>query len=61
MLGSLDLDVGRAYSEVAAIAYHFHWSRAECMGMSRKERAMWLREIGNINKQMAKATKVRKR
>jgi len=31
------------------------------MGMSRKERAMWLREIGNINKQMAKATKVRKR
>jgi len=55
------MDVARVYPEVAAIAYHFHWSREECMGMSRKERAMWLKEIGKINKQMAKSMKVRKR
>ena len=49
------------YTEVAAIAYHFHWSRAECMAMGRRERAIWMREIGKISKQIAKSMKVRKR
>jgi len=55
------MDVSRVYPEVAAIAYHFHWSRAECLAMSRKERAMWIDEIGKINKQIASSMKVRKR
>lgn len=34
--------------EVAAIAWHFHWSRAECMELSRRERSEWIAEIRRI-------------
>ena len=34
--------------EVAAIAWHFHWSRSECMGLSRRERSEWIGEIRHI-------------
>ena len=57
VLPSLDLRVEGLHQEVAAIAYHFHWSRDECMRMSRRERRVWLGEIGKINAEIAKAAK----
>ena len=48
------------YREVAVIAYHFHWSREECMSMPQRERARWLEEIGRINREISRATKARK-
>ena len=59
-LSTLDLRVEGAYREVAVIAYHFHWSRDECMAMSRRERRLWLEEIGRINKEIGKAVKRRR-
>ena len=56
-LGALDLDPMHLYSEVALIAYHFHWSRAECMAMSRRERHRWIKEIETINKEIANSMK----
>jgi len=47
--------------EVAVIAYHFHWSRAECMDLSRRERGAWIEEIKRINKDIARSVKGRKR
>jgi len=56
-MSALNLQLGPLYREVAIIAYHFHWSREECMGMSRVERLMWIGEIGNINKEISRAMK----
>jgi len=36
--------------EVAYIAYHFHWSRAEIMNMSHRERRRWTEEVARINR-----------
>ena len=52
---ALNLDTGGLYPEVAVIAYHFHWSREECMNMSRKERHRWIEEIEKINKAISKS------
>ena len=35
--------------EVAYIAYHFHWQKAEVLDMTHKERHQWITEISNIN------------
>ena len=56
-VSSLNLSTADLYSEVAIIAYHFHWSRAECMAMSRKERHRWIGEIEKINKAIAHSMK----
>ena len=53
-VSALGLDTGGLYPEVAAVAYHFHWSRRECMDMSRRERRRWLDEIERINKAITK-------
>lgn len=37
-VSALNLDTANLYPEVAVIASHFHWSREECLAMSRKER-----------------------
>ena len=47
--------------EIAIIAYHFHWSREECMSLSRRERTAWIEEIKRINKEIAKSFKGSKR
>ena len=47
--------------EVAVIAYHFHWSRAECMSLSRQERIAWIKEINRINKELGRAAKGKSR
>ena len=51
---ALNLSTENLYPEVAVIAYHFHWSREECMNMSRKERHRWIEEIEKINKAISK-------
>lgn len=58
-ISALNLDITNLYPEVAVIAYHFHWSREECMAMSRKERHRWISEIEKINKAIAKSMKIK--
>jgi len=57
---SLDLTTQGLYAEIAMIAYHFHWSKRECLNMSRKERRAWLIEIEKINKAIAKSSRAKK-
>ena len=61
MLAGVDLRPAGLYREVTLIAWHLHWSRSECMAMSRRERRQWLDEIERINKELAKAMKPKRR
>ncbi len=36
------------YREVAFIAAHFHWSRAEILNLEHEERQRWVTEIMNL-------------
>lgn len=40
------------YEEMAFIAFHFHWSRAELMALEHAERRYWCREVSAINKRL---------
>jgi hypothetical protein len=42
----------RLFEEVAYVAYHFHWSRSEVMGMDHLERQRWVAEIVHINERL---------
>lgn len=42
----------KIYEEVAFIAYNFHWSHKEIMGMEHKERIRWCEEISRINQKL---------
>jgi hypothetical protein len=37
------------YGEVAYVAYHFHWSRAEILDLEHPERRRLVDEISQIN------------
>ena len=37
------------YSEVAYVAYHFHWSRDEILDLEHPERLRFVEEIGQLN------------
>lgn len=37
---------------MAFIAFHFHWSSAELMGLDHAERRRWCAEISTINRQL---------
>ncbi|GIJ26817.1 hypothetical protein Vqi01_19790 [Micromonospora qiuiae] len=39
----------RIYSEVAYVAYHFHWSLEEILDLEHGERLRYVAEIANIN------------
>ncbi|HKN44746.1 MAG TPA: DUF6760 family protein [Propionibacteriaceae bacterium] len=43
--------VDQLYEEMAFIAYHFHWPRAELMSLEHGERRRWCEEISRINRQ----------
>ena len=45
--------VDRLHEEIAYVAYHFHWPRAEILDLEHHERRRWVREIGNINTRMS--------
>lgn len=40
------------YEEMAFIAFHFHWSRAELMSLEHAERRRWCQEISSINRRL---------
>jgi hypothetical protein len=42
----------RLLEEVAYVAYHFHWPRAEILDLTHGERQQWVREIANLNTRM---------
>lgn len=44
-------------SEVAYIAYHFHWGMDDILEMEHKERHIWISEISEINKKINEASK----
>ncbi len=39
-------------SEVAFIAYHFHWSLAELLELPHRERVAWVGQVSDINKRI---------
>jgi hypothetical protein len=43
------------YEEMAFVAFHFHWSRAELMELEHAERRRWCQEVSAINKRLAPA------
>jgi Family of unknown function (DUF6760) len=43
--------VDQIYDEVAFIAYHFHWSRDDILGMVHSERRRCCEEISKLNAQ----------
>ena len=52
-VGHLPEEIAR---EVAYIAYHFHWPRAEIMAMTASERRRWIASIAGLNKEIAQTT-----
>jgi hypothetical protein len=40
------------YEEMAFIALHFHWARAEVLSLEHAERRRWCREISAINERL---------
>jgi len=40
------------YEEMAFIAFHFHWSQDELMGLDHAERRRWCRQISEINRRL---------
>ncbi|MFC2331405.1 MAG: DUF6760 family protein [Treponema sp.] len=37
------------FQEAADIAYYFHWTKADIMAMTGKERGIWLEQIQRIH------------
>jgi len=44
-------------SEVAYVAYHFHWGIDEILEMEHQERHMWIQQISEINRKINDASK----
>jgi hypothetical protein len=44
--------VVQLYSEMAFIAYHFHWGSGELMALEHAERRRWCQEISTINQRL---------
>lgn len=43
-------------SELAYIAYHFHWSHDQLLDMDHIERRSWISQITLINRRLAEGT-----
>ena len=41
------------YSEIAFVAYHFHWSLDEVLALEHRERRRFCEHISRINKAMS--------
>ncbi len=41
------------YEEMAFVAFHLHWSRAELMNLEHAERRRWCQEVSAINKRLS--------
>jgi hypothetical protein len=45
-------------SEIAFIAYHFHWSPEEILDLEHADRRRWVAEISTINQEINTAAEV---
>jgi hypothetical protein len=45
-------------SEVAFIAFHFHWSPREILDLEHADRRRWVAEISTINQEINTAAEV---
>lgn len=39
-------------TEIAFIAYHFHWPLAELLDLPHRERVAWVGQVSDINKRI---------
>lgn len=46
----------RLFEEVAYLAYHFHWSYQQILGLDHRERQRWVAEVAKINQQLNDGT-----
>jgi len=56
---TLAYPLGQLKSEIAFIAYHFHWSHEELMNLTHPERIEWVGHISNINQRIMKSVEKR--
>ena len=45
--------VERIYTEVAYVAYHFHWSLGEILDLEHAERQRYVAQIASINERIS--------
>jgi hypothetical protein len=53
--GAIGYPSAELFEEVAYVAYHFHWSYVDLMGLEHLERHRWMREIAKINERLNEA------
>ncbi len=41
--------VDQLHQEIAYVAYHFHWPRAEILDLEHHERRRWVQQISDLN------------
>ncbi len=51
--GILTYAADRIYTEVAYVAYHFHWSMEEILDLEHAERLRYVTEIAKINNRIS--------
>jgi hypothetical protein len=44
--------VDRLYTEIAYVAYHFHWSLEEILDLEHAERQRYVSQIASINERI---------
>ena len=52
---SLTYPIEKLRTEVAFIAYHFHWALGEILALSHRERVAWVAQVSAINKKILEA------
>ncbi len=53
--GSISRLQGEVYREAADLAYYFKWQMREILGMTMRERRIWLSQIDRIHLEQKKA------
>lgn len=51
--GILTYATDQIYTEVAYVAFHFHWSMAEILDLEHAERLRYVAEISKINNRIS--------
>jgi hypothetical protein len=54
---TLAYPLDKVRSEIAFIAYHLHWSFAELLELTHRERVAWVGQVSTINKRILEAEK----
>lgn len=50
--GVLSYPSEQLHEEVAYIAFHFHWTRDDILGLDHAERQRWINEINKIHQKI---------